>query len=123
MPNRRLFKLRLDPDRLPAVRAYFEDLEAQRETFERGLALEGMNAETAWLDESEPALYYLHEESDAYPRDVEPDDMDEALTALSQEHHGFFGTVAAPGVDHPDDLIELDRLFSASAREQLESTD
>lgn len=123
MSNRRLFKLRLDPDRLPTVSAHFDDLEAQRETFEHGLALEGMNAETAWLDESEPALYYLHEESDAYPRDVDPDDMDEALTALSQAHHSFFETVAAPGVDHPDDLLELDRVFSASAREQRESID
>ncbi|MFC6952399.1 DUF6176 family protein [Halorubellus litoreus] len=120
MANRRLFKLRLDPERLTEVREHFDGLEDRRETFERGLELEGMNGETAWLDAAEPALYYLHEESDEYPKDVDPDEMDEALAALSEDHHGFFETVAAPGHDHPEDLTEFERLFSVSARDQVE---
>ncbi len=120
MADRRLFKLPIDPERTEAVRTYFADLEDRRETFERGLALEKMNAETAWLDESEPALYYLHEEHDEYPADVDETDMDEQLRELSTDHHEFFNTVVAPDHEHPEDLIEFERLFSASARDRIE---
>lgn len=120
MANRRLFKLPIDPERTEAVRTYFADLEDRRETFERGLALERMNAETAWLDESEPALYYLHEEHNEYPADVDETDMDEQLRELSTDHHEFFNTVVAPDHEHPEDLIEFERLFSASARDRIE---
>jgi hypothetical protein len=72
MTATRLFKLPVDPERVDSVREYFTQLEDRRETFERGLALEKMNAEAAWLDEREPALYYLHEESDSYPVTADP---------------------------------------------------
>jgi hypothetical protein len=121
MPATTLFKLPLDPDKVDDVREYFGQLEDRRETFERGLALEKMNAEAAWLDETEPALYYLHEESDEYPTDIELADIDdEAIVELSQEHHEFFDEVAAPDHDHPDDLTEFEELFYASARDRIE---
>jgi|APHM01.1.fsa_nt_gi hypothetical protein len=114
MATRRLFKLPLDPDSIDDVRAHFDSLEDRHALVERGLALEGMNAKTAWLDEREPALYYLHEESKTYPADVDESDIDEELQELSNEHHGFFQQVVAPGHEHPDDLVEFERLFSAS---------
>ncbi|WP_436923815.1 DUF6176 family protein [Halosimplex amylolyticum] len=121
MPTTRLFKLPLDPDKIEQVRDHFAHLEQRRETFERGLALEKMNAEAAWLDENEPALYYLHEESDAHPPDIEKSDVeDEAILELSREHHGFFQQVAADGHEHPDDLTEFETLFAASARDRIE---
>lgn len=121
MPTNRLFRLPLDPDRVEDVRAHFEELDDRRDTFERGLALEEMNAETAWLDEDEHALYYLHEEGDEYPPDVDLDDVDdEALLALSAEHRDFFDDVAADGHDHPDDLTEFEELFHATARDRLD---
>lgn len=121
MPSHHLFKLPLDPDSIDAVRAHFDRLDDQRETFERGLAVEKMNAETAWLDEAEPALYYLHEESDDYPPDIERSDVeDDAVLELSAQHHGFFQQVAADGHDHPDDLVEFEQLFSASARDRID---
>jgi hypothetical protein len=95
---------------------HFEYLDAERDAFERGLALENMNAEAAWLDEDAPALYYLHEEGDDYPADIEQEDIDDpAVMELSQTHHGFFQTVAADGHDHPDDLEEFESLFAATA--------
>jgi hypothetical protein len=121
MPTTTLFKLPLDPDKIDDVREHFSQLDDRRETFERGLALEKMNAEAAWLDESEPALYYLHEESDEYPADIESEDIeDEAILELSQNHHGFFERVAAPDHDHPDDLTEFEELFYAAARDRIE---
>lgn len=121
MSQNRLHKLPLDPDRLDRVRSYFEDLEDNRETFERGLALEKMNAETAWLDEEGPALYYLHDESAAYPADLEADDVDDqGILELGQAHQQFFQEVAADGYDHPEDLEELEPLFHASARDRIE---
>lgn len=120
MVQRRLMKLPLDPDSIDDVREHFDYLGRQRETFERGLALENMNAEIAWLDEDEPALYYLHEEGDDYPADVDESDADEELQELSAEHHGFFKKVTAPGHEHPDDLVEFERLFSASAADRNE---
>ncbi|MFB6073177.1 MAG: hypothetical protein ABEJ88_09440 [Halobacterium sp.] len=118
MPNYRLFRLPLNPERIDAVREHFDHLDERREAFERGLALENMNAEAAWLDEDAPALYYLHEEGDDYPADIEPEDInDPAVLELSQTHHGFFEEVAAEGHDHPDDLEELPSLFAASARD------
>jgi len=121
MSQNRLYKLRLDPDRLDRVRSYFEDLENSRETFERGLALEKMNAETAWLDEAEPALYYLHDESAAYPPDLDAGDIDDSeVLELGQAHQRFFQEVAAEDHDHPDDLTELELLFHASARDRIE---
>jgi hypothetical protein len=119
MPEFRLFKLPLDPDRLDDVHDHFETLEDERETFERGLALEHMNAEAAWLDDDEPALYYLHEEGDDYPADVDQGDIDDpALLELSKTHHGFFQEVAAEGVEHPEDLEEIENLFGATARNE-----
>jgi hypothetical protein len=115
MPASRLYKLPLDPDRVEEVRSYFEALEGRRETFERGLAVENMRAETAWLDTEEPALYYLHDEGEGYPADVDVEDLDEDLRKLSAEHHGFFETVAAEGHDHPEDLREFEELFHARA--------
>ncbi len=116
MATNRLFKLPVAPDRIDDVRAHFADLADRRETFERGLALEGMRAETAWLDESEHALYYLHDEGEDYPREVDPDDIeDEALIELSRTHRGFFQEVAAEGHDHPGDLVEFEELFHATA--------
>jgi len=121
MATNRLFKLPLDPDSIDDVRAHFEGLDDRRETFERGLAIERMNAETAWLDEAEPALYYLHDESEAYPAEVERSDIeDEAVLELSAEHHGFFQEVAAEGHDHPEDLTEFEQLFHASARDRID---
>jgi hypothetical protein len=117
MVQRQLFKLPLDSSSIEDVRDYFGHLEERRETFERGLAIENMNAEVAWLDDDEPALYYLHEEGDEYPADVDEADLDEELQELSSEHHAFFKNVIASGHDHPDDLIEFERLFSASASE------
>jgi len=120
MPSNRLLKLPLDPTKIDRVRDYFDSLEDRRETFERGLAIEKMNAETAWLDEDEPVLYYLHDESDSYPTDIDTDDIDdEAVLRLSSEHHAFFEEVVADGHDHPDDLVEFEELFHASAREQI----
>jgi len=120
MANRRLFKLPLDPGGVDAVREHFRTLENRRETFERGLALEKMNAETAWLDEAEPALYYLHEEHEEYPADINESEMDERLQELSTDHHEFFSAVVAPDHEHPEDLIEFERLFSASVRDRIE---
>jgi hypothetical protein len=121
MSSSRLFKLPVDPDEVERVREHFSQLEERRETFEQGLALEKMNAETAWLDEAEPALYYLHDESEAYPADIERSDVeDETILELSADHHGFFQEVAAEGTDHPDDLIEFEELFHASARDRIE---
>jgi len=120
MVRRQLFKLPLDSGSVDDVRGHFEHLEERRETFERGLALENMNAEAAWLDEDEPALYYLHEEDDDYPADVDESDLDEELQEVSSEHHGFFQDVIAPGHEHPDDLIKFERLFSASANTRNE---
>lgn len=120
MARRRLFKLPLAVDSIDGVREHFEWLDERRETFERGLALENMNAETAWLDEDEPALYYLHEEGEDYPGDIDESDLDEQLEELSAAHHGFFTEVIAPGHDHPDDLIEFERLFTGVAREHRE---
>jgi hypothetical protein len=118
MTSYRLFKLALDPDRVDDVRAHFDYLDDQRETFERGLATENMNAEAAWLDEEGPTLYYLHEEGPDYPPDLEADDIDDpALVELSEMHHAFFQKVAAEDVDHPEDLVEFEPLFAASARE------
>jgi hypothetical protein len=85
------------------------------------LALEKMNAETAWLDEDEPALYYLHDESEAYPADIEQEDVeDETILELAAEHQRFFAEVAAEGHDHPEDLEEFEQLFHASARDRIE---
>jgi hypothetical protein len=121
MPSNRLFKLPIDPTKIEQVREHFDRLEDRRETFRRGLALEKMNAETAWLDEEEPALYYLHDESDGYPADIETDDIDdEAVLRLSSEHHDFFEEVVAEGHDHPEDLSEFDELFHASARDRIQ---
>ncbi|MFT4890617.1 MAG: hypothetical protein ACI9YT_001535 [Halobacteriales archaeon] len=121
MSSDRLFKLPLDPDSIDDVRSHSDRLEEQRGTFERGLAIEKMNAETAWLDEDEPALYYLHDESEDYPADVEKDDTDdEAVLALSAEHHEMFQKVAREGYSHPDDLVEFEMLFRASARDRID---
>ncbi|WP_255150143.1 hypothetical protein [Halorarius halobius] len=119
MTRFRLFKLALDPDSLADVRAHFDHLAEKQDAFERGLALENMNAEAAWLDEEAPALYYLHEESEDYPADIDPEDVDDPeVMELSETHHGFFQAVAADGVDHPDDLVEFESLFAASARDR-----
>ena len=120
MAHRRLHKLPLDPDSIEDVRTHFDRLEDRRTLFERGLTVEGMNTETAWIDEEEPALYYLHEEGENYPADVDESDIDEDLQELSADHHGFFKRVIAPGHEHPDDLIEFERLFSASAQNHNE---
>lgn len=120
MSSNRLFKLPLDAAEIDRVREYFARLEERRETFERGLELEGMNAETAWLDETEPALYYLHDEGAGYPADVDVDDIDdEAVVELSAEHSEFFREVAAEGYGDPEDLLEFEELFHASARDRL----
>lgn len=120
MASTRLFKLPVDPERVDSVREYFTQLKDRRETFERGLALEKMNAESAWLDEREPALYYLHEESDSYPADIEVSDVDdEAVLELSEEHHSFFDEVAAEPYEDRDDLTEFEELFHASARDRI----
>jgi hypothetical protein len=120
MAANRLFKLPLDPEKLDAVRDHFASLEDRRETVERGLALERMNAETAWLDEAEPALYYLHDESEEYPPAIDLEDVeDEALLELSATHHAFFQEVAAADHDHPDDLEPFEELFHASARDRI----
>jgi hypothetical protein len=117
MANYRLLKLPLDPSSLDDVRAHFDHLDDERETFERGLDVEGMNAEAAWLDERSPALYYLHEEGADYPADVDPDDVDDpAVWRLSRTHREFFKEVAAEDVDHPGDLVEFEPLFAASVR-------
>jgi|GEM_PF-2487963 hypothetical protein len=119
MTNRHLFKLPLDPERIGAVREHLAELEDRRETFERGLALGKMNAETAWLDETEPALCCLHEEHDDYSADVEAGKLDDQLQELSADHHAFFRTVAAPDHDRPEGLVEFERLFSVSARDRI----
>lgn len=117
MANYRLFKLALDPGSLDEVRAHFDHLAEKRETFERGLAMENMNAEAAWLDEEAPALYYLHEEGANYPADLDPEDVDDpAVMEMSETHHGFFHEVTPEDVDHPEDLVEIEPLFAASAR-------
>jgi hypothetical protein len=116
MPNYRLFRLPLDPECIDEVYEHFDYLDENRDAFERGLELENMNAEAAWLDVDAPALYYLHEEGDDYPADIEQEDVDDpAILELSKTHHGFFQHVAADGHDHPEDLEELESLFSASA--------
>jgi len=121
MSSNRLFKLPIDPTKVDHVRDYFNRLEDRRETFERGLALEAMNAETAWLDEEEPALYYLHDEGEGYPAEIDTDDIeDEAILRLSDDHQDFFEEVVAEGYDHPDDLAEFDELFHASARDRIQ---
>lgn len=118
MARYRLLKLTLDPSSLDDVRAHFEYLDNERETFKRGLDMENMNAEAVWLDEDTPALYYLHEEGADYPADIDPDDIDDpAVLQLSRTHHEFFQEVAAEDVDHPDDLVEFEPLFAASARD------
>lgn len=117
MANYRLFKLDLDPDRLDEVRAHFDHLEDEREIFERGLAMENMNAEAAWLNEDDPALLYLHEEGANYPPEIDPEDIDDPdVMELSETHHKFFQEVAAENIDHPEDLVEIEPLFAASAR-------
>ena len=115
MSRTRLFRLPLDPDEVDRVREYFETLETDRETFERGLALEGMNAEAAWLDESQPALYYMHDEGETYPREIDPESLDERLRAVSERQSEFFRTVAAGEFEGREDLTELTELFAASA--------
>lgn len=118
MASYRLLKLTLDPSSLDDVRAHFDRLDSERETFERGLDIENMNAEAAWLDEDTPALYYLQEEGADYPADVAPDDIDDPeVLQLSRTHHEFFQEVAAEDVDHPEDLVEFESLFAASARD------
>jgi len=118
MPNYRLFRLPLNPARVDAVRDHFDALHEQRGTFEAGLELENMNAEAAWLDDDAPALYYLHEEGDDYPADIELDDVeDPSIIELSENHHGLFAEVAAEDHDHPEDLEELEALFAASVRD------
>lgn len=118
MPNYRLFKLPLAPDSIDDVREHFDSLADDRETFERGLALENMNAEAAWLDDDAPALYYLHEEGDDYPADIDVEAIDDPeVLELSETHHGFFSEVAAADVDHPEDLVEFESLFAAAARD------
>jgi hypothetical protein len=121
MSSFRLFKLPVDPDEVERVREHFEELDDRRETFERGLALEKMNAEAAWFDEAAPALYYLHEESEEYPPDIEPTDIDdESLLELSEQHHRFFQEVAAQEYDGREDLLEFDELFHATARDRID---
>jgi len=111
----RLFRLPLDPGKLDYVRAYFDDLEQERETFERGLAVEGMDTEAAWLDETEPALYYMHDEGESHPVDIDPETVDDAVLAMGERHSEFFRTVAAETFESREDLTELTELFAASA--------
>lgn len=88
-----LYRLRIDPEKVDAVRDHFDSLDGRRDVFERGLDLKNMHTEAAWLHESDdgPVLYYYEEASDDYP----PEDLDLA------------------DVDDPE-LLELDHLFFAS---------
>lgn len=70
---------------------------------------------------SENRLYYLHDESEDYPADIEQDDIeDQSILELSADHHSFFSEVVADGHDHPDDLVEFEMLFHASARDRID---
>ena len=74
-----------------------------------------MDTEAAWLDETEPALYYMHDEGESHPVDIDPETVDDAVLAMGEQHSEFFRTVAAETFESREDLTELTELFAASA--------
>lgn len=120
MVNPMLYKLRIGSEETDTVRKHFESMSEQSNVFQRGLEIEGMHTEAAWLHEDDegPVLYYYEEASDDYP----PDDLaledinDEAVVALSKEHHGIWEQVAAQEAE----LVEFEELFFVSTLEHEE---
>ncbi|WP_158057649.1 DUF6176 family protein [Halorussus halophilus] len=114
-----LYALPIDPEKVGRLREYFEALSDETDLFERGLELEGMFSEAAWLDDSgdDPTLYYYMEASDDYPPDMDLSDIeDDELVELNREHQLLFETVCTEGAE----LRELDQLFFASTLDRNE---
>jgi len=110
----KLFRLRVDPDAVGRVREHFDDLADRRETFRRGLEMENVYGEAAWLEETPegPVVYYYQETADDHPpEDLSLEDVDdEAVVELAEEHAAFWEAVAAEGAD----LEGFEPLFFAS---------
>ncbi len=99
MSRTRLFRLPLDPDKLDHVREYFDDLEQERDV-RAGTRSRGWTQEAAWPDETEPAIYLMHDEGESYPVGIDPETVDDAMLAIGEQHSEFFGTAAA-GIREP----------------------
>ena len=99
------------------MREYFDDLEQERDV-RAGTRSRGWTQEAAWPDETEPAIYLMHDEGESYPVGIDPETVDDAMLAIGEQHGEFFGTVAAGTFESHEDLTELTELFAASAAEE-----
>jgi hypothetical protein len=110
-----LSKRRVDPEELDRLREHFESLDT--DLFERGLDVENVHTEAAFLQEEdgEPVLYYYMERGEDYPPDVDPTELDEDLQQLSAEHGELLNEVCTePARDEDGTLRSLETLFFAS---------
>jgi hypothetical protein len=114
MVQPKLFRLRVDPDAVDRVREHFDELDDRRETFRRGLAMENVYDEAAWLETAGdgPVVYYYQETGEDHPpADLSLDDVeDEGVVELAEDHATFWEEVAAEGAD----LTSFEPLFFAS---------
>lgn len=118
-----LSKRRVDPEKLDVLRAHFEAMQERSETFERGLALESVFTEAAFLreDDDGPVLYYYMEAGDDYPPDIDVEDIDDAVLELSAEHGTVMEEVCVePARDEDGELNRFETLFFASTLDREE---
>jgi hypothetical protein len=119
-----LSKRRVDPDEVDRLREYFDSLDDRRAAFERGLNIENVHTEAAFLQEEdgEPVLYYYMERGEEYPPDVDREDIDDpAVLELSRDHAELLNDVCTePARDDDGSLRGLETLFFASTVEREE---
>lgn len=113
-----LSKRRVDPEKVDRLREYFDSLADRTDIFERGLELEDVHTEAAFLRETDdgPVLYYYMEQGPDYPPDLDREDIeDEAVLELVEEHQVVLEDVCVePARDETGELKRFDTLFFAS---------
>jgi hypothetical protein len=114
-----LSKRRVDPEKVDRLREYFDSLADRQEVFERGLDIENVRAEAAFLrtDENGPVLYYYMERGEDHPPDIEPEEIeDEAVLELAAEHEAALEDACVESArDEDGDLRQFETLFFASS--------
>ncbi|WP_135535939.1 DUF6176 family protein [Halostella pelagica] len=113
-----LSKRRVDPEKVDQLRDYFDSLDDRQELFERGLDLEEVYTEAAFLqDDGEgPVLYYYIEQSDDFPPELDREDIDDQdLLELSAEHEAVLNEVCLePARNGDEERNRFETLFFAS---------
>lgn len=117
-----LSKRRVAPEKVDKLRDWFTEAEQRSETFERGLELENVFTEAAFLAEEGdgPVLYYYMEAGDDYPpEDIDLSEFPEELKDVVQKHRTVLEDVCVEDAREDDgSLKRFETLMFASTVER-----